>query len=213
MHHWWRNTLAPPKVVQGVLLAILGGVTQYVAPFIVDNSDTARHLDHIMVQVAKDRARYAFDASRDSLQDDRTLGLTRVPTRCQQATMALVGTLVHHRSASVRAEATRIFCEIAGAHGICPEVHYPFLEFATLAGGDFVDRVPRALAALGVGLYNPIACPKAAHVQLQPPQGNVVTLCAAKLRHRDTCRVTVPYTTPWHGHHGPHHPFHDHYDP
>ena len=71
------NTLAPPKVVQDVILAILGVVTQYVAPFIADDSDTANHLDHITVQSAKDRARYAFDASRDSLQDDRTLGLTR----------------------------------------------------------------------------------------------------------------------------------------
>ena len=62
VHHWCLNTLAPPKVVQDVILAILGGVTQYVAPFIADDSDTARHLDHITVQVAKDRARYAFDA-------------------------------------------------------------------------------------------------------------------------------------------------------
>ena len=115
MHHCCFNTLAPPKVVQDVILAIPGGVTQYVAPFITDNSDTPRHLDHITVQVTKDRAQYAFDASRDSLQDDRTLGLARVPTRCQQATVALVGMLVHHPSASVGAEATRVFWEITGA--------------------------------------------------------------------------------------------------
>ena len=102
VHHWCLNTLAPPKVVEDVILAILGGVKQYVAPFIADDSDTARHLDHITVQVAKDRARYAFDASRDNLQDDRTLGLTRGPTWCQQAAVALVGTLVHHRSTPVR---------------------------------------------------------------------------------------------------------------
>ena len=83
VHHWCLNILAPPKVVQDVILAIQGGVTQYVAPFIADDSDTARHLDHITIQVAKDRARYAFNASRDSLQDDRTLALTQVPTRCQ----------------------------------------------------------------------------------------------------------------------------------
>ena len=70
VHHWCLNTLAPPKVVQDVILAILGGVTQYVAPFIAYDSDTARHLDHITVQVTKDRARYTFDASRDSLRDD-----------------------------------------------------------------------------------------------------------------------------------------------
>ena len=164
VHHWCLNTLAPPKVVQDVILAILGRVTQYVAPFITDDSNTARHLDHITFQVARDRARYAFNASRDSLQDDRTLGLTRVPTRCQQAAVALVGTVVHHCSTSVRAEVTKMFWEIAGAHGICPEVHYPVPEFATLAGGDWVDRIPLALAALGVGLYSPIACPRAAHV-------------------------------------------------
>ena len=120
VHHWCLNTLAPPKVVQDVILATLGGVTQYFAPLIANDSDTARHLDHMRVQVAKDRALYAFDASRDSLQDDRTLGLTRVPTGCQQAAVALVGTLVHHRSTSVRAEVTRMFWEIAGTHGICP---------------------------------------------------------------------------------------------
>ena len=213
MHHWCLNTLAPPKVVQDVILAILRGVTQYVAPFIADDSDTARHLDHITVQVAKDRARYAFDASRDSLQDDRTLGLTGVPTRCQQAAVALVGTFVHHRATSVRAEVTKMFWEIAGAHGICPEVHYSVPDFATLAGSDWVHRIPQAPAALGVGMYNPIACPRAAHVQLQSPPGNIVTLCTAKLRHRDTCRLTVPHTTPWHGHHGPRHPFPDNDDP
>ena len=209
VHHWCLNTLAPPKVEQDVIPAILGGVTQYVAPFIADKSDTARHLKHITVQVAKDRARYAFDASRDSVRDDRTMGLTRVPTQRQQAAVALVGTLVHHRSTSVRAEVTRMFWEIAGTHGICPEVHYPVPEFATLAGGNWVHRVTEALAALGVGLYNPIACPRAANVQLQSPPGNVVTLRTAKLRRRDTCRLTVPHTTPWHGHHGPHHPLPD----
>ena len=213
VHHWCLNTLAPPKVVQDVGLAILGGVTQYVTPFIADDSDTACHLDHITVQVAKDKARYAFDASRDSLQDDRTLGLTRVPRRCQQAAVALVGTLVHHRSTFVRAEVTRMFREIAGAHGICPEVHYPVPDFATLARGDRVHRIPRALAALVVGLYNPIACPRAANVQLQSPAGNIVTLRTVKLRQRDTCRLTVPHTTPWHGHHGPRQPFPDNNDP
>ena len=94
-----------------------------------------------------------------------------------------------------------------------PEVHYPVREFATLAGGDWVHRIPRALAALGVGLYNPITCPRAADVQLQSPPGNIVTLRTAKLRHRDTCRLTVPHRTPWHGHHGPRHPFPDNDDP
>ena len=213
VHHWCLNTLALAKVVQDVILAILGGVTQFVAPFIANNSNTARHLDHIMVQVAKDRARYAFDDSWDSLQDDRTLGLTRVSTQCQQAAVALVGTLVHHRSASVRGEVTRIFWEIPSAHGICPEVHYPVPEFATLTGGDWIHCLPRALAALGVGLYNPMECPRAANVQLQLPPGNVVTLRIATLRHRDTCRLTVQHTTPWHGHHRPHHPFPDSDDP
>ena len=76
----------------------------------------------------------------------------------------------------MRAEVTKMFWEIAGAHGICPEVHYPVSEFAMLAGGDWVHSIPRALPALGVGLYNPIACPRAADVQLQSPPGNIVTL-------------------------------------
>ena len=187
-------------------------MTQYVAPFITDDSETARLLDHITVQVAKARARYAFDARGTACRMTGPWGL-RECQRGASAAVALVGTLVHHCSACVRAEVTRTFSEIAGAHGICPEMHYPVLEFATLAMGDWVHRIPRALAALEVGLYNPIACPRAAHVQLQFPPGNIVTLRTAKLRHRDTCRLTVPKKTPWHGHHGPHHPFPDKNDP
>ena len=63
-----------------------------------------------------------------------------------------------------------------------------------------------------MGLYNPIECPRAAHIQLQSPPGNVVRLGTAKLPHCDTCRLTVPHTTPWHGHHSPHHPFLDNDD-
>ena len=99
--------------------------------------------------------------------------------------MALVGTLVRHRSASVRAEAAGMFREIAGVHGICLEVHYPVPEIAALAGGDWVNCIPRTLAALGVWLYNPVECRRAAHVQLQPSPGNAITHGqAATPRHR-----------------------------
>ena len=127
--------------------------------------------------------------------------------------MALGGTLLHHCSASVGAEAARMIWEIADAHGICPEVHYPVPEFATLGGGNWVNRIPQALATLGIGLYNPIDCSRAAQVQLQSPSGNVVTLRTAKLRHRDTCRLTVPLATPWQGHHRLHQPITDNDDP
>ena len=154
---------------------------------------------------SKDRARYAVDASRDSLQEDQTLRLTQVPTRCQQAAVTLVGTFVYHCSASVHAEATKMFWKIAVANGICPEVHYRVPEFAALAGGNW--------AALGVGLYSPIECPRAVQVTLQFHPGNVVTLRNAKLRHHNTCQLMLPHTAPWHGHHGPHHPFADTDDP
>ena len=92
-----------------------------------------------------------------------------------------MGTLVHHRAASVRAEAARMFWEIVGTHCVCSDVHYPVPEFAPLAGGDWVHRIPRAPAALGVGLHNPIECPRAAHVQLRSPPSNAVTLRTARL--------------------------------
>ena len=78
--------------------------------------------------------------------------------------MALVDTLGHHPAAFLHAKATKVFWEIAVAHHICSEVHYPGLEFSSLAGGDWVHHIPRPLAALGLGIYNPTACPRAAHV-------------------------------------------------
>ena len=121
--------------------------------------------------------------------------------------VALVGTLVNHRAAFVPAEAARMFCEIAGAHGICPTVHNPVPEFASLAGGDWIHRIPRDLVALADGLYNPIPRPTAV------PGGQHHLLCTTRLRHWDTSRLRVPYVTPWHGHHGPHPPFPDNDDP
>ena len=120
--------------------------------------------------------------------------------------MSLLATLVQRRAASVPAEAAKMFLEIASAHGICPVVHYPVPEFTSLVGGDWINRIPRALAALVVGPYNPIECLRAAHMQQQTPRSNVITLRTAKSQHRDTCRLTVPYATPWHGHHRPYNP-------
>ena len=82
-----------------------------------------------------------------------------------------------------------------------------------LAGCDSFNRIPRAPAALGVGLYNFIECPREVHFELQSPPGEVVALPSARLRHRDTFRFAVPYATLWHGHRGPHHPFLDKDDP
>ena len=145
-------------------------MTQYAAPFITEDCETARSLDHIMVQVAKDRVRYAFDASEDSLQDDRTLGLVRVPTRCQQAAVALVGTLVHHCLASVRAEATRMFWEIAGGHGICPAPHYPVPEFATLVWATGSIACPKHWLLWGWDSTTPSSVPVWPMSSCSPPQ-------------------------------------------
>ena len=182
LHHWCLKTLAPPKVIEDLTLAVHRGPSQYMAPLIADNSDTSRHLDHLIIQVAKERAQYTFDASRDGLQDNQTLRPTRVLTRCLQAAVALAGTIVHPGAASVRAQAAKMFWEIGGAHGMCSKVHYPVLESASLAGGNWINRVPRALAALGLGLYNP-QCPRAAGIQLQSPLGNIIMLHIARLRH------------------------------
>ena len=127
--------------------------------------------------------------------------------------MALVGTLVHHLSASVRAEATRMFWEIAGTHGIRPEVHYPVPEFATLAGATGSIACPGPWLLPERGSTTASRAPGRPTSSCSPPPGNVFTLRTAKLRHPDTCPLTVPHTIPWHGHHGPHHPFPDNDDP
>ena len=74
-------------------------------------------------------------------------------------------------------------------------MHKPVPEFASLAGGNWINRIPRTLAALGVGLYNSVVCSKAAHILLQSPRGNITTLRTARLRHWDTCRLTLRYVT------------------
>ena len=65
----------------------------------------------------------------------------------------------------------------------------------------------------GSGAIQPDRVPQGSTRPTTAPPGNIVTLRTGKLRHRDTCRLTVRHTTPWHGHHGPHHPFPENNDP
>ena len=140
------------------------------APFIADDFDTARHLDHITVKVPKSRARYASDTSQDSLQDDWTQGLTRMPTRCQEAAVALVGTLIDHCSTSRLAEVTRMFWEIASAHSICPELDYSVTEFATLAGDNSVHAYAGPWPPWGWGSTTPLRAPGQPRPSYSPPR-------------------------------------------
>ena len=41
VQHWCFNSLAPPKLIQDMILAVFGRVLQYVAPSIPDDSNTA----------------------------------------------------------------------------------------------------------------------------------------------------------------------------
>ena len=123
--------------------------------------------------------------------------------------MALVDTLVHHLSASMRAEATRMFSKLLARTTSAPTCTIPSQSSQPWLRATGSTAYPGPWLLWGWGLYNPIACPRAAHVHLHSSPGNFVTLRTAKLRHRDTCRLTVPHTTPWHGHHGPHYPFTD----
>ena len=195
VQHWCLNTLAPPKVLQDIILAILGEVTEYAAPFIADDSDSARHPDHITVQVAKDKARYAFNASRDSLREDRTLGLTRVPTRCQQAPQALVGPIVHNHSASVRTNPP----ECSGTSPVhmasAPRCTIPSSRWRPWCGATWSIAYPGP-GRPGGGALQPHRVPQGGPRPAAVPPGNVVTLHTAKLLHRDTCRLTVPHTMP-----------------
>ena len=81
-----------------------------------------------------------------------------------------------------------MFWEIAGAHGICPEVHYPVPEFASLAGGDWVHRIPRALAALGPWALQPHRVPQGSPRPTTVPTG--------QHRHAAHRQATTPRQVP-----------------
>ena len=109
VHHWRLNTLAPPKVVQDVILAILGGLTQYVGP-----SSPTSQTPRATWTTSRSRSQSTGHSTPPTPHGSAyrkigTMGLTWVPTSCQQVAVALIGMLVHHRSASMRPKATRMF--------------------------------------------------------------------------------------------------------
>ena len=95
----------------------------------------------------------------------------------------------------------------SGSHGIPSRCSGPWLGATGSIG------YPGPWLLKGWGSITPSIAPGRPTSSCSPPRGNVVTLRTAKLRHCDTCRLTVQHTTPWHGHHVPHHPFPDNDDP
>ena len=83
VHNWCVNMPALLKVVQDIILAILGGRPSTLPPLSRTTLTPRATWTTSRSRSQKNRARYAFDASGDLLQDDRTLGLTPVPTRGQ----------------------------------------------------------------------------------------------------------------------------------
>ena len=182
VHHWCLNTLAPRKVVQTSSWRSLGELRNMLPP------------SSPMIPIL--RATWTTSRSRSQRTGRGTLSTPR-GTACRMN--GLWDSHGCQRGASRQRWPSR-------AHSsICPEVHYPVPAFATLAGGDWFHRIPRALAALWVGALQPHRVPQSS--------SRPATVPPAKLRHRDTCRLTVPHTTPWHKHHGPHHPFPHNDDP
>ena len=94
-----------------------------------------------------------------------------------------------------------------------PRYTTPSRSFQARRGGTGSTAYPGPWLPEEWGSTTPSRAPGQPTSNCSRPPGNIVTLRTAKLRHRGTCRLTVPHTTPWHGHHGPHHPFPDNDDP
>ena len=170
VHHPCLNTLALPKVVQDVILAILGGVSSTSPP-----SSPTTPTPCATWTTSRSRSRRTGRGTLLTPRGQPTgqpdpgahAGANTVPAghggprrHARPPPLGLGARLGHQDVLGHRRRTWHL-----------PRGHYPVLEFAALAGGDWVKHVCRALAALGVGIYNVIACPRAAHVQLQSLPG------------------------------------------
>ena len=196
VHHWRLNTLASAKVVQDVILLILGGVTQYVTACIADDCDTARHLDHIRVQAANDRAGAYAGANAVPAGSGGPRGHARPRPLSLRAHQGHKDVLGNTRCARHMPRDT--------LHR--PGIHDP-------GRGRLGPPHTPGPGRPGSGALQLLHVPHGSPSRTTVPPGNIITLRTAKLRHRDTCCLTVPHTTRWNGPHRRHHPFPDNDDP
>ena len=163
---WCKNALGPASVPHEVMAAVVGGIVRNVAPHLSDAAEAVVNLNAAIKAAALQFENLPKDLSNVAVRSGHGLRLADVRVICRDSVVATLAQVTHHRSAVVRSELWAMLRDLHMQYGVCGQFLVPSTSFATHAGNTWVERVPRAMGTLGVGLLMPSTVYSCVHAHL-----------------------------------------------
>ena len=191
-----KNTLGPASVPHEVMVAVVGGIVRYPAPYLSDTAEAVVKLNTAIKAAALQFEKLPKDLSNVAVRSGHGLRLADVQVICRDSVVATMAQLIHHRSTTVRDELRAMLPDMHVQYGVCGQFMVPSASFATHAGNTWVDRVLRAMGTLRVGLLMPSSVYSCVHAHL--PQvhwaGRKWVSQSYTFKGRDICILSGPRT-------------------
>ena len=167
---WCKKTLRPAPVPHEVMVAVVGGIVRYAAPYLSDTEETVMMLNAAIKAAALQFDTMSKDLSNVAVRFGHGLRLADVRVICRDSVVATVAQLTHHPSPTVRSELRAMLPDMHLQYGVCGQFRVPSTSFATHARNTWVDRVLRAMGTLLVGLLMPSPMYSCIHAHLPQVQ-------------------------------------------
>ena len=193
---WCKNTLGPPSVPHEVMVAVVGGIVRYAAPYLSDTAEAVVKLNAAIKAAALQFEKLPKDLSNMAVRSRHGIRLADVQVICRDSVVATLAQLTHHRSMTVWTWLRAMLRDMHLQYGVCGQFLVPSASFATHAGSTWVDRVLRAMGTLRVGLLMPSSVYSGAHAHLPQVQwaGHKWASQSYTFKGRDICVLSGPHT-------------------
>ena len=193
---WCKNTLGPASVPHEVMVAVVGGIVRYAAPYLSDTAEAVVKLNGPIKAAALQFEKLPKDLSNVAMQSGHGLRLADVQVICRDSVVATLAQLTHHRSATVRTGLRAMLRDMHLQYGVCGQILVPSASFATHAGSTWVDRVLRAMGTLRVGLLMPWSVYSCVHAHVPQVRwaGRKWASQSYTFKGRDICVLSGPRT-------------------
>ena len=192
---WCKNTMGPASVPHQVMAAV-GSIVGYAAPYLSDTAETVVKLNSAIKAAALQFESLPKDLCNVAVRSGHGLKLADLRIMCRDFVVATLAQLTHHRSAVVRSELRAMLEDLHTQYGVCGQFLVPSTTFAMHAGNTWIDMVLRAMGTLGVGLLMPspvYSCVHAHLPQVQRTERRWVTK-SYTYKGRDICVRSGPRT-------------------
>ena len=138
---WCKNTLGPVSVPHEVMVAVVGGIVRYAAPYLSRAAEEVVRLNATIETTALHFENLPKDLSIVMVRSGKGLRLADIRVVCRDSVVETMAELMHHRSAVIKGELRAILDDLHPQYGVCGQLMVPLTVFASHATNSWVHRV------------------------------------------------------------------------